>query len=212
MDSKRIAIFTVIDEAYDDKAYAGVGAISYENKSRYARRYGYSLIRSGLLVAERNIAWSKIWAVLTLMEAFDWTFVMDADVVITNPELPLESMIDDRFDLIISEDENGLNAGNFFVRNSAATWTFFKRVYETSEFATPSPILESQEAIERALWRYPLPLVKIAPQRAFNSYWNAKEGNWEPGDFLIHFAGLGGERADLRLCLMREYAELVDWS
>jgi hypothetical protein len=137
---------------------------------------------------------------------------MDADVVITNPRIRLESLIDPRFDLIISEDENGLNAGNFLVRNSVATFTFFKRVWETSEFETPYPILQSQEAIAKTLRRYPLPLVKIAPQRTFNSYYRAREGNWEPGDFLIHFAGLGGERSDLRLRLMREYSDSIDWS
>jgi hypothetical protein len=138
---------------------------------------------------------------------------MDADVIITNPAIRLESLIDDVFDLIITRDENGFNAGNFFVRNGPEMREFFRRVWETTEFATDvPPILESQEAIARALHRYPPTFVKLAAQRRFNSYWMAREGNWEPGDFLIHFAGMGGERADLRLKLMREYAEFVNWA
>jgi glycosyltransferase involved in cell wall biosynthesis len=211
---RRIAILSVIDEEYDDKAYAGIAAISNDNKSRYAARYGYALVVCGNLAPERNIAWSKIRGVQALLgQGFDWVFVMDADVIITNPAIRLEALIDDVFDLIITRDENGFNAGNFFVRNGPETREFFGRVWETREFEADCPaILESQEAIARALQYRPPSFVKIAAQRQFNAYWAAREGNWEPGDFLIHFAGMGGERADLRLKLMHEYAERVDWA
>lgn len=109
-------------------------------------------------------------------------------------------------------DADPNNQTNFFVRSGPVMRDFFGRVWETRELATASPILESQEAIWNALQSNPPPFVKMAAQRAFNSYWSAREGNWEPGDFLIHFAGMGGERAALRLELMREYAERVDWS
>jgi len=206
---------TVIDEEYDDKTYRGIAAISNDNKYRYAARYGYTLVVFGNLDEERNIAWSKIRGVQALLgQGFDWVFVMDADVVITNPAIRLEDLIDDVFDLIITTDENGFNAGNFFVRNGPETQEFFRRVWETTDFEADLPaILESQEAIWRLLkWSNPPPLrTQIAAQRRFNAYWMAGEGNWEPGDFLIHFAGMGGERADLRLALMQEYAELVEW-
>lgn len=76
-------------------------------------------------------------------------WAVDADTVITNPTITLESLIakslaakpkekeDGNIDFIASVDENTVNTGSFFIRRSDWSVAFLKEVYRTNQKDVP---------------------------------------------------------------------------
>ncbi|KXZ46638.1 hypothetical protein GPECTOR_42g849 [Gonium pectorale] len=74
--------------------FAGLLDITGPNKRAYAALHGYTFVdASELLDASRPASWSKIPAVLSVLDSYDWVFWNDADTVITNTSLPLEALL-----------------------------------------------------------------------------------------------------------------------
>ena len=46
-----------------------------------------------LPAASRPASWSKILAVLSALDAYDWVMWVDADILITNTSMPLERLL-----------------------------------------------------------------------------------------------------------------------
>jgi hypothetical protein len=105
---------------------------TWENHAAYAARHGYTARDSSDLLAvhtDRPPAWSKIKAVQRLLESnqCDWVLWLDADTVIMNSTVPLESLIPSdaatatatTIDLVITTDRRfTANSGSWLLRNS----------------------------------------------------------------------------------------------
>lgn len=110
-----------------------------EMRKRYCARHNYTLLNVNKLVdRSRPIAWSKLVALEHLFktEDFDYLFYLDMDTVIMNPDVALESFIDvsaRQFDVIITEDMNGLNTGAFIMRNTPWTLWFLRTAWEQTQ-------------------------------------------------------------------------------
>jgi hypothetical protein len=134
---------------------------------------------------------------------YDWIFVVGADVLITNFKTSLASLTDDEAHLVISTDSNGLNADSFLLRNTTKGIGFAQNIIDRFDEFKNSTFKE-QDGITKIAMELP-GVVKVLPQRAMNSYnydlYVARagrngvdilgnSGQWQPGDFLIHWAGL----------------------
>jgi hypothetical protein len=162
--------------------------------ARYARRHGYqALVAAESLDASRPPAWSK----LLLVEQFlanhpscTWLMWIDADALIMDPRRRLEDMVDDNVDFVIAKDRSPLqiNTGVFLLRNCPAALDLLRRAYAKVQYLW-HPWWE-QPAVSEAIDECSGTLrTRIVSRRSFNSFFD----EYEPGDFVIHFAGCNHE-------------------
>lgn len=186
-----------------DNAYREIERISTPNKEAYAKKHGYEfrLIRVSL-DRTRHPSWSKILALYGyLMEPdYDWIFWSDPDSLIVNDEIKLEDIIDDRYDLIFGEDDNGINCGEFLIKNSDLSREFLADVYQQKQFK--DHIWLEQAAVHFLQPKYQAN-IKLISANLINSHPEWGSHQYKEGDFIIHFSGLG----DRRLAAMRQFVE-----
>ncbi len=178
----------------------------FKSKEQYAAKHNYTYIQGGNEWWDRSrpIAWSKIPFLLSeLRKNCDKNCVIwlsDADVLLTNMELSVESHILPVFpvnkSLLWCRDSCGnWNSGNIFIRPNKWSIDFFERVWNYTEalyhiwwenkamidlLAAPDADTDRQHT------------VFLTDSRRFNSYIQCAAGQeiWQPGDFLVHFAGI----------------------
>ncbi len=174
-----------------------------DSKKKYAEKHGYTYIQGGDEHWDRTrpIPWSKIPFVLSQLAklpegALVW--LSDADVLITNPELKVENQmipyLPEGKDLLMSIDACGhINSGNVLMRNTAWLRDYWKRVGEQTDLLYH-------------IWWENAAMIKLLEtnkndfnhteftnkHKMFNAYLRGIPGEplWEPGDFLVHLAGV----------------------
>lgn len=169
------------------------------NKAAYCRRHGYHFHAYRERMDTRPPAWSKIPALCRSIEICEaeWFFWLDADALIANPTISLESLVDREADLIVAKDCNGINMGCFLLRNNARTREFLHLVDGRNAF-THHPWWE-QAAVNDVLSSGESSIcVRYVAQRLINSAPSGSESAaYQPGDFVLHLAGVSTEgRAD----------------
>lgn len=174
-----------------------------ESKAAYAQKHGYRYIQAGeeWWDRDRPIAWSKVPFLLKTLESLPegaLVWQSDADVLITNDSLSLESHVipllpADKDMLLIFDACKHVNSGNILMRNTAWCRDYWKRVNERTDctyhiwwenMAMIKLIEENQSDRDR---------IHITNEhKRFNAYIMGSPGEplWEPGDFLVHFAGV----------------------
>ena len=125
-------------------------------------------------------------------------WLSDADVLITNPALTIEeqmgSLLPDNKDMLLCIDACAhINSGNILMRNTKWVRDYWRRVGEQVELTYH--IWWENAAMIKLLETVPddLAHVEITNQhKRFNAYLRGVPGEplWEPGDFLVHFAGV----------------------
>jgi mannan polymerase II complex MNN10 subunit len=190
-----------------DKNFSEVAAISTPNKRDYARKHGYDFIQeTTLLDPSRPASWNKILAVEKHLSNYDWIFWTDADSLVMNPAIRLEDIVlDTGEDCIFTQDENGLNAGEFFVRRSVWVKKFLGEVWAQDQFK--DHVNWEQAAITHLLLTKPeyRSHIRYIDQSRINSYGSPYGKTYKEGDFIVHFAGLSCEKEKL-IGLMWEYS------
>jgi galactosyl transferase GMA12/MNN10 family len=192
----RIAILSLYN-----RAYAHIGKYSELNKLPYAKKHGYDvIIYHQLLDTSRPAAWSKIVAIQKHLKKYDWIFWSDADSLIMNNDIKVETLIDDNYDLIITREKGRttLNTGSFLIKNTAWSHALLRDIYAQTQFMhhgwwEQAAFLHLLE-VNPSLYNQ----IKILDQRAMNSHFLESHGaTYQPGDFVIHFYGDGFSKAKL---------------
>jgi hypothetical protein len=175
------------------------------SKRDYATRHGYTYVQGGAehWDRERPIAWSKIPFLLDFIRReganYDYIWLSDADVYITNPDQPLTVLLErigmpDWAELTMNVDSWGnVNSGNMLLRPTDFVVEYFKRVW--SEARDIYHIWYENKAmidVYEAHPEYKARIYFVRDVRAFNAYVNGRAGAemWQHGDFLVHFAGV----------------------
>lgn len=164
----------------------------------------------------------------------DWLFFSECDTLITNMNITLESIVegvDPSVHMLITTDANGINAGNLFMRNSAETYRYLDEMLRCIPNYPHEQafIQDSYGGYGRLSKRYRA-MIQLMPQHLFNSYeyrtikWTKRgfahemthekfsaddqghRGQWEKGDFLIHWPNTSLE---LRLNLAQFYMQYI---
>lgn len=174
-----------------------------DSKVEYAKKHGYTYIQGDERDwdRERPISWSKVPFLLqhlAKMPENEIVWLSDADVFITNQELRLEEHVLPIFesdkDMLMAFDSCGhINAGNLFLRNTPWIRDFWKRVYEQTDVIYH--IWWENAGILKLMEKNPSDQEKIQITkdcRRFNAYLMGLPNAplWQPGDFLVHFAGV----------------------
>ena len=174
-----------------------------ESKRAYAAKHGYRYVQGGEKVWDRTrpIPWSKIPFLLGILEGLEEgeiVWLSDADVLITNSELSLESHVLPLFpenkDMLMCFDAcKNLNSGNVFLRNTDWTRSFWRRMGEQTDLLYH--IWWENAALIKLLGKERESVARVEIIRdhtRFNSYLQGVPGQqlWMPGHFLVHFAGV----------------------
>lgn len=205
-----------VGDEYEKKVAAGV-----ENKFLYCQKHGYDFIYSTeWLDTSRPIPWSKVKLLQEALknEGYKWVFWSDADALFMNLGIPLEDIIDENYDLILTKDMNNINTGNFLLKNTDWSKEFLEAVYSHTEcihhpwWEQQAFILEIQNNEETQK------RTKIYPQRIMNSYApdllyrlaipGSIGATYKPGDFIVHFPAC--PKGELESYMNRYAAKVVD--
>ena len=77
------------------------GALTNPSKAAYCQRWGHEFeCAEGTLDASRPPAWSKVLHIRRLLDVHDWVFWLDADALVTNPEIAVSGFLDHRYNVI----------------------------------------------------------------------------------------------------------------
>ncbi|PNS16108.1 hypothetical protein CAC42_4509 [Sphaceloma murrayae] len=187
------------------------------------RNFGYPhfVLRRGVVKG----LWSKEAYLLSILVAemekpasqrLDWLFWHDADVVLTNSEMPLEIFTPpadkwSHVNYLVTNDLNGMNDGVFFLRVCEWSINFMAAGLAYRSFNPKVDLrYDEQTALEllsrHDQWKNG---TMHAPQRWFNAYndygtddsippeWKWTHGYHRPGDLLVHLPGSGDSRSDM---------------
>ncbi|EME27322.1 hypothetical protein Gasu2_37240 [Galdieria sulphuraria] len=115
-----------------------------------------------------------------------WLLWSDADALIVNQSIPLEDIIDNDYDIILTEDWLMINAGVFLLKCSPWNIQFLNKVYHDREFDKARALDQSalQTYIDK-LGDKATQHVKYIAKHVMNVYLE----EYRPGDFLLHMAG-----------------------
>jgi hypothetical protein len=184
------------------KDYCKALSKALDSKRKYAEKQGYTYIQGGeeFWNRDRPIAWSKVPFLLHHLNKLpdgEFIWLSDGDVYITNHNIRIEDhimpLLKDK-DLLITHDACGhINSGNLLMRNSPWLRDYWKRVWE-------------EEDCIYHIWWENAAMIKLMQRNAndrehievtkehkkFNAFIMGLPGEplWEPGDFLVHFAGI----------------------
>ena len=169
----------------------------------YCRKHKFVLINHDHEGNNEDWAFHKMNKLLKFVE---WTqqtelniWVLDVDTLITNPNISFKWFIDYEHDIFITRDINGINAGSWIMRNTEASKQFLQAIVDNFD-----------EPHEQILMNKFLHMVnvKYLPHPSINSYryelykdvvdnalsMTHDQGQWEPGDLLLHLPGLTLEK------------------
>lgn len=186
--NRRIALATIcVGKDYTDDMWPGI-----QSKVEYCDKHGYEFIfvRESLN-KDLPLIWSKFHLIeRLLLDGYDIIFYSDADVVITNPTIRIEGICDSyEGDILVSQDVNGINVGNMFIRNSSASIDLIRKCLHDERFHFNSPWYEQAALVYHVTNDQEFSnTISVCQKNIFNSYVN----DWAANDFLVHLAGVYG--------------------
>lgn len=184
-----------------------------QNKKLYCEQHGYDAIAKtdGFKYDYLFLSTERTELIVELLESgkYDWIHACGTDTMITNFTVKLEDLVDDDYDFIIGVDCHGINNDSFLARATPRTIAYLKKVIEVREEYATAKWLDQQAMTDNIDMMGDR--IKIVPQRFFNSfdYWQypqdymphiekkdilGNDGQWQPGDFLIHWPGISMEK------------------
>ena len=216
----KIAIVTLHDDNY-----MGLAPYSIKNKKQYADKHGYDFIYyDDIIDKSRPPQWSKVLAIQSVLNmGYEWVWWIDIDALIMNPNIKLESIVDNNYDMIFTKNEYSfISNGSSFFKNSTTTKNFLNTVYDLSTPDLKSIDIHTFDHEQKAMRvllqtdvNY-LSHTKLIDERVCNSYyvtndksvldsypnWNTSSNLYQDGDFIIQFCG---RSFDERLKQMKQF-------
>ncbi len=131
----------------------------------------------------------KIRLIERYLDYCEYVAWFDSDIIFTNFSIPLESFIDTRYEFLAAGPSRtgtswSLNAGAMFVHSSHWTRRLLTQVYALTH-------LDDQQALQQLLQRveYVPRAHMLAWKQLQQPYKSSRVGQWQRGDFCIHFWG-----------------------
>lgn len=165
----------------------------------YCEKHGYSLSVYKHNQYEFYNGKEKISQVLEVCEDGDVALVLDADTIITNPNIKIEDFINDKQDFYITNHLDRVNAGVFIIRDSMWSRVFLDFILNV---IGKDKIHCEQDAIMKYLNEYKDDeKICILPHPSINSLiynlykehniTTEEDGDWRSNHFLLHLPGVG---------------------
>eukprot|EP00164_Ancoracysta_twista_P013370 GFYU01021317.1.p1 GENE.GFYU01021317.1~~GFYU01021317.1.p1 ORF type:complete len:408 (+),score=136.10 GFYU01021317.1:165-1226(+) len=180
----KIAVMSMYDDMW---YYQKLGEITEGNKRRYAEKHGYQFVavEKAWIDTKRPTAFAKVKIIADKCAAseFDYVFWSDADAIIVNHNIKLESIIKPEADITLTKDFLSLHTGVFIVKCSQWSIGFLNRVYGQVQFDQDRAW--EQGAIVHLYNKEPevRPHFNIIPKKSLNVY----QEEFIAGDFVGEF-------------------------
>jgi hypothetical protein len=191
--------------------YRDLVAPALERNRVYCERQGYDYVLetdTSHLKPDtfRHPSWYKIPLLLRYMQRYRWTLCLDADAAMVRPDVRLEALLDDDFDVLTAADRphavakgEPLNCGLLAVRNTPWARRFLDLVWEDPRWRE-NPLWEQdtinrfyrEDTMDARRHLRALPETLVAMSDMHN----------RGGAVIVHFSGLSHK--DLRLRMMKE--------
>ncbi len=196
---------------YHSPGISALAELTDAGKAAYCRRRGYDFHSVEVNRGENEaLGWKRLHLIQGMLASgdCDWVYYSGADVLLTNHTVALEGIIDDKADFMYTTDALMLNNDSMLFRNSLSTRLFIETVCKME-----AEFLNSQYREQGAMWKmitseanWATKAVRL-PQRSINAYnyanythlgepytsakdTDGNDGQWQPGDFAIHFPGM----------------------
>jgi hypothetical protein len=185
--------------------YKPLADIVLPNIEEYCINHGYNMYFYVFQPTDIHYSFLRLQKVRELFESEDIDAVLccDIDILITNHNTRVESFIDSEHDFYITKDVNGINAGNFIIKNTEWAKEFLDFTLSLQHlYSNDQDVIEG---IQESEW---MDKIKILPHPSINSYpydyyapnWGIigdkkiekpthDQGDWKKGDFIIHLPG-----------------------
>jgi len=174
-----------------------------KSKEQYCKKQGYDFIYATKSENPScHPSWSKIKLLQRILQHYDWVLYLDADTVIMDDTISVDSLIDSNYSFQICRESVGtiqnVNAGVFLIKNTPLMHQFLDDIWSRDKFTGYSfweqsaiwQILEEENPYASE--------IKILSQNDMNSFaWEvclpigadqSRPGVYQEGDFLVHFA------------------------
>jgi len=193
----KIAVLVEYDDNFKD-----VAALTIPVLIKYCARHGYDLLieNNPVMKHDRGIIWHRVQHLLERLNDYDWLVHVDADVLVTNLNVPLAEFVDDHHNIILSSNtrEDGsihLNDGVLFIKGKKERT---KLTLRDCWNLYGSDVLCAQDALEwMKKYRDATYGIKVDRQKSFNSFLyqeygipTTTKGQWTKGDFMLHMPGI----------------------
>lgn len=219
IDPKNICVLV----SYDDN-YASMAEITvFDNIQAYCNKHGYSLYIDTQKNVDNNrsASWQKIKTSINVLKNhnFKWLFFIDADCLIMNSDIKLESIIDDNYSFIVPQ--HNVKAEDNPITNIPGIQNIISSQFLVKNDKDGLSILEAIWGVEG--WPEGMSLdtfdyegrqvrivinslqfkdkIKIIEEKILNRFWyinnpfmvmhfkGANDNAWQPGDFIVHVTG-----------------------
>lgn len=110
-------------------------SISVKTIEKYAELWNIDThIYKHTLDSTREPPWSKIIALKNHLKDYDWLMWIDADAIIVKYDNFHDIVNNNDKLFLFTKDENGINSGVFFIRNSEESYLYLEKIYDSTEF------------------------------------------------------------------------------
>jgi hypothetical protein len=194
-----------------------ISDISYESYQNFCNKNNIEIQRFELNDIERPPSWYKIQLILNeFKHGYDYIMWVDADTLLINNEFKIESILDEKSEIFISDDILGINCGVMIWKNTENNKNILNKVWDSTEFI--NHFWWEQAAIISVIdmnYNNIQSIIKKIPQKILNSYdYNLYSSNYDQdkinefllkgqvdeNSFIFHLPGVSNET---RLIIMK---------
>lgn len=182
--------------------YQPLADITVKEMRKYCDRHGYYL-NERIIGDEQSFHFVKTEDTRKLLDEFEIVMAIEADCLITNHNITVESFLDNENELLYTTDRNGANFGVYIASSSEWTKQLFDWInMQKDKYGDEQNIVEQNPNITKvARVQHPcfnsVPYQHYYPSLGVIGYKDGDivtmptrfEGNWENGDFIMHLAG-----------------------
>jgi hypothetical protein len=179
--------------------FQSMADLTTPGKRAYAKKNGYEYYEqtdNWFVYPTRQIGYEKCLYLHHLMlvhPAIDWFWWSGCDVLITNHNVKLETIIDNNYHFIVCKDPCGINADSFLIRNTPQGRDYM--IHCSTEHPGGSEQGHMWDDEHNPNYKT---ITKYLPQHVMNNYDMSyyphmsgfdvfgQRSNWQPGDFVIH--------------------------
>lgn len=210
MDDSKINICVLVSY---DQTYAEIAKYSiYDNINKYCALHGYHLHvdYADKFSNGKPPQWRKIEAAMEVLPNYDWVFFLDADCLIMNSDIKLESFLDTTDSFLVPshylpaidtpittiEGTTNIISSQFFVKNDEEGWRILKAIWEGTNNNFDYEGRRIRELINEQKYN-----IGIVEERRLNTFWlvnnpfmlwkipKFNDNVWKQGDFIVHVTG-----------------------
>lgn len=179
-----------------------LGEIILPGWREYCAEYGYTFHLEEGVKSEYTDVHSSFGKTAQVLDYYkrempQALWVVDADMMITNFRIAAQNFPSAQHAITITRDVNGLNSGSYFLSGFWMTkcelWLrsiLSLRHHTTSE---QHAMFWLEEAYKEDTFYYPHPSfnsIDYAQYPAFEKAYSRSQGQWKPGDLLVHLPGM----------------------